>query len=119
MRPIKTILVIAVLALATLAGWRVGSDEVANLRLQDDLRDLASQPRNYIRYSPPRSDEEWRAAVIRKASEDGIRLQPNQVMVEHPGPAAISLSAKYSVPVDLPGFSFTMHFTPSTEKDSF
>jgi hypothetical protein len=120
MRRIKTIVVTAALALAIVAGWRVGSDEVANLQLQDDLQDLVSP--NYIRYAPPRSDDDLRAAVIRKAKELGIQLTPDQVTVRHRDPGvtpALYLAADYRVPVNLPGFSFTMHFTPSSTKDAF
>jgi hypothetical protein len=119
MRLIKTIVVTAALALAFVVGWRVGSDEVANFELKGDLQDLASP--NYVRYAPPRSDDDLRAAVIRKAGELGIQLKPDQVMVQRrdSGTPPVYLAVDYRVPVNLPGFSFTMHFTPSSTKDTF
>ena len=119
MRLIKTIVVTAALALALVVGWRVGSDEVANFELQGDLQDLASP--NYIRYAPPRSDDDLRAAVIHQAKELGIQLTPEQVTVQHrdSGTPPLYLAVDYRVPVDLPGFSFSMHFTPSSTKDAF
>ncbi len=122
MRRIKMIVVTAGFAVAILAGYRVGWDEVANIELQGDLHDLASQSRNYVRYTPPRTDEELREAVISKAKEHDIELEPSQVTVEQTGSAAtptVYLAAQYSVPVNLWGFSFTMHFTPSSEKHGF
>ena len=101
-------------------GWRVGSDEVANFQLQDDLQDLVSP--NYIRYAPPRSDDDLRAAVIRKARELGVQLTPDQVTVQRRASGvtpAVYLAVDYRVPVNLPGFSFAMHFTPSSIKDAF
>ncbi|MGI9101982.1 MAG: hypothetical protein ACR2IF_06015 [Terriglobales bacterium] len=119
MRPIKVIIGIAVLAIGISTGWRVGSGEVANIELQSDMRDLASQSRNYIRYTPPRSDDDFRDAVIHMAKEHGIELDPTQVTVERPSPGTMYLAADYRLPVELPWFSFVMHFTPSSEKDSF
>ncbi len=121
MRRIKMVVVTAIFVLAMVGGWRVGADEVANLELQEDLHDLATQSANTVRYTPPRSDDEYRDAVIRKAKEHGIQLQPNQVTVQRTtsgGTPAVYLGADYEVPVDLAGWSFSMHFTPSSTKNS-
>lgn len=121
MKNLKTLIIIAVLAFAAMAGWQVGSREVANLELQEDMRDLVSQKSFRFGNSPGRSDDELRDAVIRKASEYNIDLKPEQVTVEHPDsvPSHMSLAADYSVPVNLPKFSFELHFTPSSAKTSF
>ncbi len=119
MRRIRIIAVTAVFAVAIFTSWQVGSDEVANLRLQEDMHDLASQSANRIRYTPPRSDDEFRNAVIRKAKEYGIELTPSQVVVQHMGSATttVYLAADYRVPVNLRWISFSLHFTPSSAKD--
>ena len=121
MKRIKVIVVVTVLAFAAMGGWRVGTCEVANLEFQQDLQDLAS-PRSF-RYgnSPPKSEDEMRAAVIRKASEYDIRLAPDQVTVRAPAPGTNSmfLAADYDVAVNMPQFSFTLHFNPSSEKSVF
>ena len=122
MKRVKLITVMAVVGFSVLGGWRVALDEVANYQLQQDMQDLASQSRNYIRYSPPLSDEQFRAAVVRKAYEHDIALTTDEVTVVHTGsdgtPTTL-LAADYSVPVHLPGYSFTLHFTPSSANDTF
>ena len=116
MKRIKTALAVAVLAFAVLAGWRVGSSEMANLELQEDLNDMASQKSFRFGNTPSKSEDELREAVIRKAGEYDIHLAPEQVTVRT---SPTYLAADYSVPVNLPRLSFTLHFTPSSEKASF
>jgi ABC-type sugar transport system substrate-binding protein len=119
MQPIKIIVITALLALVVLVGWRVGSCERANLQLQDDMHDLASQAAAHIGFSVPRSDDDFRDAVIRKAKEHGIALDPNQVTVQRSGSGmttTVYLAADYRAPLNLPAFSFMLHFTPSSAK---
>lgn len=122
MRRIKIILLTALLALAVVMIWQVGSSEVANALLQGDMHDLASQVGVAATYSSPRSDEDFRAAVIRKAKDHGIDLKPEQVTVQRPdsgGNTPMYLAADYSVSVNLPYYSFVLHFTPSSDKQAF
>ncbi len=119
MRRIRNFAVTAVFAVAIFTSWQVGSDEVANLELQEDMHDLTSQSSNRIRYTPQVSDDEFRNAVIRQAKEYGIELAPSQVVVQHMSSASatVYLAADYRVPVNLRWISFTLHFTPSSAKD--
>ena len=115
----KIILGLAVLGLAVIAGWQIGSGELANLELQGDLRDLAAQVGTRIGLDPMSTEEELRNAVIRKAQGHDIELEPGQVTVRRTGAADASvvyLAADYRVRVKLPGYSFTLHFTPSSAK---
>ena len=44
-------------------------------------------------------------------------LAPEQITVQRigtPGAPAVFVAADYSVPVSLPGYSFVLHFTPSS-----
>jgi len=119
MRKAKLILGFAVLVLAGVAGWRIGSCELANLELREDMRDLAAQVGSRIGLTPQSTDEDFRRAVMRKAQEHEIQLEPEQVTVERTGSdeaPVIYLAADYKVRVKLPGFSFTFHFTPSSAK---
>ena len=116
MKRLKTILALAVIGFAILGGWRVGSSEVANLEFQEDLHDLASQRSFRFGNAPPKSEDELREAVIRKAHEYDIDLTPEQVTVRT---APTYLAAEYSVPVNLPRMSFTLHFTPSSDRSTF
>lgn len=116
MKRLKTIFVLAVLVFAILGGWRVGSSEVSNLQFQEDLHDLASQRSFRFGNTPPKSEDELREAVISKARQYDINLTPEQVTVRT---SPTYLAAEYSVPVNLPRVSFTLHFTPSSEKTTF
>jgi len=122
MKGIKTLVVLVVLAFAVLAGWKAGSYEVANLEFQGDMADLSTQNNGYSRYAVHRSDEDFRKAVILDAREHDIALQPSQVTVRRMGPETnptMYLAAEYSVPVDVLGYTFTMHFNPTSEEKLF
>ena len=44
-------------------------------------------------------------------------LSPEQITIQRigtPGVLGVYVAADYSVPVTLPGYSFTLHFTPSS-----
>ena len=115
MRTIKVILGVAVLVLAITVGWQIGSAEIANMNLQEDIRDLASQAGTHWGANAPRSDEEMRGLVILKAKEHGIDLDPSQVTVERANPGVHStlfLSADYTQPVNLGIVTLPLHFTP-------
>ena len=65
--------------------------------------------------NPHETDQELLESVIKKAQEHQITLTPEQVTVQRigtPGAPAVYVAADYSVPVSLPGYSFTLHFTP-------
>ena len=123
---LKIILVVAVLVLAGIAGWQIGSSELANMQLQEDMRDLASQAGARIGLSQQGTEEDLRNAVIRKARDRDIELDPSQVTVNitverssNGDHSTIYLAADYTVPVSLPGYSFNVHFTPSSDKRTF
>jgi hypothetical protein len=118
----KVILAVAVLTLAVIASYQVGSPELANHLLQDDITDLAAQLDTRTGLGTSKSDDDYRNAVVRKAMEHGIDLQPNQVTVERSvseHESIIYLAADYSVPVRTLGFSFSLHFNPSSRKSLF
>jgi hypothetical protein len=119
---LKTILVLAVIAVSALLIWQVGSVEIANLLFQGDMRELSLQVGIAATYSSPHTDEEFRAAVIKKARDHGIDLRPEQVTVrrsDEGGNAPMFLSADYVATVDLPRYSFQIHFTPASNKQAF
>ena len=108
---------VAYLFLATC--WQVGACEVGYLELREDMKDLASQFGGRIGFAPPSSDEDFRQQVIHHAEKDGIELAPEQVTVQRSGSgayASIYLAADYTKTIHLPGFSFTLHFTPTSKR---
>lgn len=115
----KLILGLAILSLAVAAGWQIASCEIANLELQIDMRDIAAQVASRIGLEAPNSDEDLRNAVIHKAEEHDIQLEPAQVTVKHIGSGktvVIYLAADYKTRVNLLLYSFNLHFTPSSAK---
>jgi hypothetical protein len=117
MRNLKIFLGLAVLVLAAVAGWQIGSAEIANANLQEDMRDMASQAGTHLGVVAPSSEQEVRAAVVRKAREHGIVLAADQVTAQAQTSGERSiwyLAADYTVPVNLGLTSFRLHFTPSS-----
>jgi hypothetical protein len=76
----------------------------------------------YAGSNPHQTDQAMIDAVIKKAQDHQITLTPEQVTVQRigtPGAPAAYVAADYSVPVELPGYSFTLHFTPSSGNKGF
>lgn len=119
MRRIKIILCVAIVIVAMVAGWQVGTAEIANLNLQEDLRDMASQAGTHVGVVAPSTDEETARTIVRKASEHGIELSPDQVTVRRATSGEMStwyLAADYTAPVHLGVVTLRLHFTPSSAK---
>jgi hypothetical protein len=67
--------------------------------------------------NPHQTDQEILNSVIKKAQDHQITLAPEQVTIQRigtPGAPAVYVAADYSVPITLPGYSFSLHFTPSS-----
>ena len=117
MKKIKITLGLAAFYLLFSAGWQIGACEVANIELKDDLQDMASQLGMRIGFSDIASDGDLRDTVLRKAAQYGITLSPDQVPVLRDGYGKNSIlyfEAEYSVPINLPRYSFAMYFNPSS-----
>jgi len=115
----KIIAVVAVVVLGVIAGWQIVLCELANVELESDLPGIASQAGARIGLETMSTAEELRSAVIHKAGEHNIQLQPEQVTVQRTGSgkeSVIHLEADYKARVNVVGFSFTLHFTPSSTK---
>ena len=118
MGTIKLILGFAVVVGVIIAGSQVVPHELANYSFQDDLRQVAMAAGG----NPNKTDEDLRNAVVTRAKEHDIQLEPRQVTVQRintPGLSAAYVAADYSVPVNLPGYSFDLHFTPSSGNKGF
>jgi hypothetical protein len=120
MRKATLIIGLAVLAVIIALGWQIGSRELANIEFQDDLHDLAAQNAARIGLEAPHNDDELRNIIIQIAAQRyDIYLDPGQVTVRHSGdpPAAVFYFAvDYQARAGLPGFSFMLHFTPTSKK---
>ena len=118
---IRTIIVVGLLALVltVIAVWQTAACELANVELRDDLHDLSAQVSARIGLVDFNTDKDFRDAVIRKAERYDIYLQPEQITVRRGGTLKdpiIYLAADYQARVRVLGYSFTVHFTPSSEQ---
>jgi hypothetical protein len=121
MRRIKLILLLAGIFLALSTIVQIGLAEWQNLQFQDDLHDLAANLSENMGVVVPRSDAELRALLVHKASERDIELDPQRITVQRTGSSewhTFYLAVDYEAPIRLPGYSFALHFSPSSTKKS-
>lgn len=95
------------------ACFQIIPPELSNYSFQDDLRDIAMVGGA----NPKETDQDILNSVIRKAQDHQITLAPEQVSIQRmttPGMLGVYVAVDYSVPVVLPGYSFNLHFTPTS-----
>jgi hypothetical protein len=93
--------------------FEVAPPLMANYSFQDDLRTVALMDSGNLQ----KTEEDVRNDVVRKAKEHELPVSPKQVTVQRintPGMSAVYVAADYSVTVNLPGYSFDMHFNPNS-----
>ncbi len=113
MGTVKAIVGFLAIIFVVYAGFQVVPPELNNYSFQDDLRNIALTGGA----NPHETDQDLLESALRRAREHGITLTPEQVIVQHigtPGAPAVYVAADYTVPISLPGYSFTLHFTPSS-----
>ena len=114
MGTVKALVGFLAVVLVVVALFQVVPPIMANFSFQDDLRQVAMM----AGANPNRTDDEVRNDVLRKAKDHNLPIDAKQVKVERiltPGLMAVYVAADYTVPVSLPGYSFDMHFNPSSE----
>ena len=118
MGTIKAFVGILVVVAAVYLCWTVIPPELSNYSFQDDLRSIAMNAGANLH----QTDQDIRDSVMKKAQEHDITLTPEQVTVTRigtPGALAVYVAADYSVTVNMPGYPFTLHFTPSSGNKGF
>lgn len=113
MGTVKALVGFLAIVAAVYCGFQIIPVYVNNYSFQDDLKNIAMVGGA----NPHETDQQLQDEVIKKANEHQITLTPDQVTVQHigtPGLPAVYVGADYSVPVSLPGYSMTLHFTPSS-----
>ena len=118
MGTIKAIVGILVIVGIIYGGFQVIPPELGNYAFQDDLKNIAM----IGGANPRQTDQDLRDAVLKKAKERDIPLTPEHVTIQRigtPGALAVYVAADYTVPVSLPGYSFEMHFTPTSGNRGF
>jgi hypothetical protein len=118
MGSIKALVGFLAIIAAIYSGFQIIPPELTNYSFTDDLRNIAMASGS----NPNESDQDLAESVIRKANEHHISLTPDQVTVQRvgtPGAPAVYVAVDYSVPVSLPGYNFTLHFTPNSGNRGF
>jgi hypothetical protein len=115
---IKALIGIFAIVGVVYCGFQIIPPELTNYSFTDDLHNIAMVGGA----NPHESDQELLDSVLKKAQEHDIQLTPEHVTVQRigtPGALAVYVAADYSVPVSLPGYSFELHFTPSSGNKGF
>ena len=118
MGTVKAIIGILAIVACIYALFQIVPPELSNYSFQDDLRTVAMMGGS----NPRTTDQQLIDSVILKAKDHEITLAPESVTVQRigtPGSLAVYIAADYSVPVTLPGYSFVLHFTPSSGNKGF
>ena len=95
------------------ACFEVAPPMMANYSFTDDLRNVSLMDSGNFQ----KTDEDVRNDVMKKIKEQNLPIEPKQVTVQRintPGMSALYIAADYSVPINLPFYSFDMHFTPNS-----
>jgi hypothetical protein len=94
-------------------GFKLIPPFLSNYELEDAIKNDALQGT----YST-RSEQDIRDLVIRHARDFDVALTPKQVHVSRTGSfgnGTMTIDAEYSVPVELPGYTATLDFHPSSQ----
>ncbi len=85
----------------------------SNYELEDAIKTEALQ----ATYTT-RTEDDIRESIIKQARNYDIALTPKQVHVSRAGGfgnGTLAIEAEYSVPIELPGYSTTLDFHPSSK----
>jgi hypothetical protein len=99
--------------LVIVACFEVAPPLMANYSFQDDLRNVALMDGANFQ----KTDDDIRNDVLRKAKDQNLPIDAKQVIVQRistPGMSSVYVAADYTVTVSLPGYSFDMHFNPTS-----
>jgi hypothetical protein len=115
---IKACLGFLAIAAVVVCLFQVAPPMLANYSFSDDLKTVAMMDSANLQ----KTDDEIRNDVIRKAKEHDLPIEAKQVTVQRintPGLSAVYVAAEYTIPINLPGYSFDMHFEPTSGNKGF
>jgi hypothetical protein len=113
MATLKLVFGFAIFGFTILVGIKLLPPFFSNYELEDAIKTEATQST----YST-RTEEDIREAVIKTARNYDIPLTSKQVHVARVGgfgTGTLAIDAEYSVPVEIPGYSTTLNFHPSSQ----
>jgi hypothetical protein len=115
---VKGIVTLLILGAVVIALFQVTPPLMKNYSFQDDLKSVAMLDGG----NTAKTDDDVRNDVLRKAKDLDLPIEPNQVTVQRintPGVSAVYVAANYSVNINLPGYSFDLHFNPDSGNKGF
>jgi hypothetical protein len=115
---IKGVFAFLVVAAVVVGLFEIVPPLITNYSFQDDLKTVALLDGSNFQ----KTDDDIRIDVLHKAKEHDLPIQEKQIKVERlstPGMSAVYVSADYSIPVNLPGYSFDLHFSPNSGNKGF
>jgi hypothetical protein len=98
--------------------FQIAPPMLSNYSFQDDMKTVAMVDSSNLQ----KTDDDIRNDVLKKAKERDLPIEAKQITVQHintPGLTAVYVAADYSVTINLPGYSFDMHFTPNSGNKGF
>ncbi|HKW88676.1 MAG TPA: DUF4845 domain-containing protein [Candidatus Acidoferrales bacterium] len=109
------------LAVIVLAGLVFSAVKIVPIYVENyDLLDAMQQEARF-NFNPntgvAKSPDDIRADIFKKVKELGIPIQPDNIQVTRDG-NRVTISADYSVPVDLVVYQFDLHFHPQADNTS-
>ena len=113
MASLKLVFGVAVFAALVFTGIKIIPPFFSNYELEDSIKTEALQ----ATYST-RTEDDIRETIIKQARNYDIALTPKQVHVSRAGTfgnGSLYIEAEYSVPLELPGYSTTLEFHPSSK----
>lgn len=115
---IKAILGFIAIGAVVVGLFEVAPPMLANYSFQDDLKTVALMDSANLQ----KTDDDVRNDVLKKVKEHDLPIDAKQITVQRintPGISAVYLAVDYTVTISLPGYSFDMHFTPSSGNKGF
>ncbi len=112
MRSLKALLAVAIFGALVYVAYQVVPIYMSSYQFQDAVEEEA----RLDSYSQ-KTEQDIRDTVLKKAQSLDIPLTADQIRV-HKTSTAVTISAPYTVHVDLPVHPFDLSFTPNSENHS-
>jgi hypothetical protein len=116
MGTVKLVLGIFVIVAGIYLGAALAPVYYSNYQFRDDVRTEAT-----LETYTSKPEDAIRDAILKKAQSLDIPLTRDQIKVQRhgtQGTGSLTISAPYTVHIDLPGYPLDLHFDASTENKS-
>lgn len=113
MKALRAILGVVFIVMVFYTMWLLVPPYFHNYELQDAIADEAR-----VNTYTPKTEEDMRETVWRKAKELEIPITRDQIMVRREG-QAVAISIDYTVHVDMPLYPMDLQFHSSSKNKSF